>query len=168
MTKDEFYFYTTLATIVISLSALGLSIWNGYLSRKHNRLLVNPYLLGRVRLHENQFKYEIVNDHLGPAVINKIRYFANGININENDFSELMAKFFKEYNYIEQGAVIGLLSENSILASGTRFIFIKSSFPKDIDLDELYYQFTQKFKFTITYSCIYNIKRDFESDKDRL
>lgn len=64
-----------IAAFMVSVCALGLTIWQGLLTRRHNRLSVRPYVVSSWhRRAENDgvyFTYELLNVGLGPAVINE-------------------------------------------------------------------------------------------------
>lgn len=69
MTKDEFYFVTTLTVISISLCALSLTIWQGYMTRKHFKLSIKPSLNFRRRVTDSTYELTLHNNGLGPARI---------------------------------------------------------------------------------------------------
>src|SRR3989344_2263262 len=60
-----------IASAIIALCALGLSIWQGYLSRGHNRISVRPHLTMWTHKYHGDGLYaaDIVNNGIGPAII---------------------------------------------------------------------------------------------------
>lgn len=58
-----------LASGVIALCALGVSLYQAYLSRLHNRLSVMPHLALHVEQSPGQYKIQLRNDGIGPAII---------------------------------------------------------------------------------------------------
>lgn len=62
---------TGISSVVIALCALVFTIWAGWLTHKHNKLSVKPHLTTCVnrRTELHQYGIEIVNNGLGPAVI---------------------------------------------------------------------------------------------------
>lgn len=60
--------WISIAAVVIALSAMGVAIWQGYLSRKHNILSVRP----RLQVHldtRNGIVLTLQNQGLGPAIV---------------------------------------------------------------------------------------------------
>jgi len=67
--------WVSVASAFIALAALGASIYDGYLNRKHNILSVTPQLLLNYYPFEHQegeIGIKLVNRGLGPAVIKKL------------------------------------------------------------------------------------------------
>lgn len=67
------------ATVIISLCALGLTVWQGIEIRKnsretqrYNRLSVKPYLTSWASMQDGHYKYELINNGLGPALIENL------------------------------------------------------------------------------------------------
>jgi len=59
-----------LGSAVIALAALGATIWQGFLTRRHNRLSVTPLLkLDRVVAHNKEIAVILKNTGVGPAII---------------------------------------------------------------------------------------------------
>lgn len=71
--------WPTLVPVLISILALSLTIWQGWMTRKHNRLSTKPFLDFSWQLNsEFQLSCELKNLGLGPALIQKVRYFIEG------------------------------------------------------------------------------------------
>jgi len=79
-TSESFYkqlqVLTTFVTLVVAVTAIALSVWEGYETRLSNRLAVQPYLEGSSRLltEDSTYSYTVYvnSDGLGPAVYEKI------------------------------------------------------------------------------------------------
>lgn len=69
-----------LLSTTLSLCALSLTLWQGYLTRKHNRLSTRPHLTLNSHLFVNGTFYavDLKNDGLGPAFIKSISVFFDG------------------------------------------------------------------------------------------
>jgi len=66
---------TGISSIFIAVCALFISVWHGIVARKHNRLSVRPHLTSWTDDHLNTkglFRYRVMNNGLGPALIEKI------------------------------------------------------------------------------------------------
>jgi hypothetical protein len=69
-----------ICAVCIATFALGVSIWQGIETRKHNKLSVKPYISIRV-LISKQSEYmgiQIENNGIGPAIIKKCIVFVDG------------------------------------------------------------------------------------------
>jgi hypothetical protein len=70
---------------IIALSVAITTIWQGVLTRRHNRLSVKPIL----RIDRNAVKGEYAsiilrNNGVGPAIINSVEFMVDGLTIPEN------------------------------------------------------------------------------------
>lgn len=68
-----------IAATVIALIALGVSLWQGHLSKQHNRLSVTPHL--RIDWHIEDgapLRICLRNAGIGPATIRQVAIRANG------------------------------------------------------------------------------------------
>lgn len=74
---------TAWIAILISLIALGASIWQAHLSRAHNRLSVKPVLVGHSSDHEGVYSLRVTNEGLGPAIITDARVYRQGAMLDE-------------------------------------------------------------------------------------
>lgn len=148
--------YIALASAVIALSAFGTSVWQGYLTRKHNQLSVRPFVgFAFHRTEDTIFRIVIHNYGLGPANLNKLSAKFNNETINLHSIQSL----HKLYRYLFEGStkvdhIYGLFETNSILAPGkeNQLIDIRSVENFDTII------FNAKLKlieFTLNYSCIY-------------
>lgn len=92
--SDRLQTLANVLTIIVALCAIGLSMWEGYENRMHNRLSVRPYLepieatLTSVGPMDNEFfslaagmdsvhavSYVLKSAGLGPAVLKNVRVF---------------------------------------------------------------------------------------------
>ena len=148
--------YIALAASIIAMSALGVSIWQGYLARRHNILSVKP-ILQFTRNHLGKWVISLTNDGLGPALITRFTiefYGQNYVNPNQNIY----------LNYVQMvGGKLGLESVdyrytipaiNSPISSGEilRIFEIKDLTEDQIKIVE------KSIKFEICYTSIYGGK----------
>jgi hypothetical protein len=77
----------SIIAIIISVGALIISFWQGYLTRKHNKLSVKPHLVfwANYFADSGETGVFIKNYGIGPAVIKKISIFIDGEIFIEND-----------------------------------------------------------------------------------
>ncbi|EFP95655.1 hypothetical protein [Vibrio caribbeanicus] len=65
---------------LIALCALCFTVWQGLLTRKHNRISYKPHLTvwSHNELQEGVFALDVINNGLGPAVIKKFDISVDG------------------------------------------------------------------------------------------
>ena len=115
--------YIAIASVIVALSAFGVAIWQGWLTRRHNILSVRPKLQINVNTLSGLF-YHLENQGLGPAIVNdfKIKY---GDTVIENPLEDPYPKIFDEklygyeykFNIPRIGASILPNSKNKLLFS---------------------------------------------------
>lgn len=156
--------------IFIAFLALVVSIWQGVISRNHNKLSVIPILTISDIFLEDNYCLEIANGGTGPAVIDKMSLFTiNDKNkrVPQNDWYDLIHKLNGEcgndltqdqekcyqHCYFDKGEAI---RPGEIV----KLLFIKN--PKDIKLKEYkklkdFFKFIiKKIEIKIEYKSIYN------------
>jgi hypothetical protein len=154
-----------LSSLVIALCAMIITVWQGFLTRKHNILSVMPQLeLVRVGSPGNLIHINLVNHGTGPAFIQNIYLFAGGEKLNiktPEDFKHLCEKLdicLKTYNhtftFCDGGTALGPDKD-----------FILMSFPKAEDdyessktLVEKIFKITIEIEYTCTYKKSYKTK----------
>lgn len=64
-----------ISSVSIALCALGISLWQGYLTRKHNKLTVNPYGVIQIDIsaQSEQVGVHIRNQGVGPMILTSIK-----------------------------------------------------------------------------------------------
>lgn len=72
-----------LLTLAIAVAAIGLAVWEGVESRRHNRLTVKPRIAGAIDAGRDgrgeHVRVSIESTGLGPAVINTFRVYFDGV-----------------------------------------------------------------------------------------
>ena len=68
----------SLSAMLIALVGLGLSLWEGFENRGHNRLSVRPKMTFSYFYDDKEVWYELQNRGLGPAVIKWFEVRING------------------------------------------------------------------------------------------
>jgi len=78
-----------IAGTVIALAVAVTTIWQGFLARQYNRLSVKPMLrVDRITVSGENAKIVLRNTGVGPAVIIRIKFFVDGVAI-EQSFSKV-------------------------------------------------------------------------------
>ena len=77
----------SLSAIIIAIASIGVTIWQGIETRKHNRLSVRPGLEITFGLDKDNFGYFLTNNGLGPAIITYKKLFVDGKEVHYTGFS---------------------------------------------------------------------------------
>jgi hypothetical protein len=102
-----------ISSVVIAMCALGTTLWQGYLTRKHNRLTVKPISSFYVSLskHEDKIGIKIENKGYGPLIFTAAKISKNGECYGLHDpksmklFEKLRSSHF-HFNYPGINAVL--------------------------------------------------------------
>ena len=70
--------FVALAALIVSLSALGVGVYEAALQRRHDRAEVWPHLEVEVFVGDSGAKVQVENTGLGPAVVESIEVAADG------------------------------------------------------------------------------------------
>jgi hypothetical protein len=153
MTFAEAAFYKDVATVIISLAALGLTIWNGYISREHNKISQRPILTSRISFLSEKPYYKIKNCGNGVAIIGKTSYYINGKGVEYKEFITDYyenGKGFELAQHIEKGTALGINAEISI-------------YEVSKDTLDAPYKLAKKYAIKMQYSSIYGEKFEYVS-----
>ncbi len=95
---------TGVSSTAIALCALGLSVWQGYQARKHNRLAVRPHLTtwSHSDVEERCYAVEVMNNGIGPALIESFSVQVDGTAIPGEEteaVNQAMKIVFRSFNY---------------------------------------------------------------------
>lgn len=144
--------YTT-PTTFIAVCAMIATIWQAWLSRNHNKLSVKPHINIIVnRAGDKLVNLEIENNGLGPAILKKLQYSFNGVEI------ESIAEIANKFDLGDKTIITNSIPENNklALAAGQRIelISIKNS-KEDEDNRDKGLKFINNLDFNLTYESIY-------------
>ncbi|MGH1460982.1 MAG: hypothetical protein ACRBB6_02990 [Neptuniibacter sp.] len=75
---------------IIAACAMTATFWQGYITRKHNRLSVEPYLHVKADLDckQPEISFDIINNGVGPAFINSIKIRSNDKTLDTSNFHQ--------------------------------------------------------------------------------
>lgn len=149
------------ASGIVALCALGASLYQAYLSRLHNRLSVKPHLALHVEQSPGQYKIELRNDGIGPAIITSAVIMNRGSSVqgvglplianavaNVPECSLVESEFFKPDFVLPAGKSIAIatIEHNPIIS----------------DFDDY---LSGHLELTITYESAYGEKFTLESER---
>jgi hypothetical protein len=121
----------------IALCSLGATIWQAWISRKHNRLTVRPVLsLQRDKTIDDNaitWSFEVRNVGTGPALVKSFALTLNGdVHVPEAPGADLVKDLLKaawgdRYRYVLRKH--GVLGVGSVIASGESYVLGAVEFP---------------------------------------
>ncbi len=114
--------YISLSSAVIALSAMGIAIWQGYVSRRHNILSVAPKL-GIHTSYLNGLTLTLENNGLGPAVIESFTLTCGNkeyINPTNDIYSEALSSIGLDPMELEFSYEYHLPTKDTTYTAGTR------------------------------------------------
>ena len=110
---------TNFAVILIALSALFVSIWQGRLLQKHNKLSVKPYLTAELNQGDTTLTANLLNEGFGPAIIKKVNFSYQG-----QTYSSL-EDLLKGSGEIENRLESWSLNEGTIISGNSSRLIVK-------------------------------------------
>jgi hypothetical protein len=152
-----------IAALVIALSAIGVTVWQGVEQRSHNRLSVKPALIFDTDEIADGTKVAITlkNSGTGPAIIKQFVIHVDDTPMPEKDNGMWIAaekllnlsdpKFkYHDYHYVS-GDVISI-NENQVIIGMERETYYKLS-----DSDKVFWkQAIPRIKILVKYTSIYD------------
>lgn len=161
MEQATLTFYKDIATVLISLSALGLTIWNGYMSRMHNKMSQRPILSSQRTYTTNDPSYKIINCGNGIAVIDKTYYYLNGKEVSLQEFLRSYAKYITSKGGGDK-STCQTADDGTILRVDSEIALFKSILPNNTSL-QISLELEKKYAVKIEYSSIYGEKFEYIS-----
>lgn len=157
-----------ISSSAIALCALGLTIWQAYVTRLHNKLSVTPYLTTWTHIELDRFHYtvEILNNGIGPALIKNFQVFLDGHEVPGEDL-EIMQKalkiIFPNYNHHANGSYLseGYMMSPKESRSLVSLQFLGPNFPRKEEIDHA----NKRVKVLIEYESIYKEKHVYDSSR---
>ena len=140
-------------SVSIALSALILTLFQIYSSRKHNFLAVIPYIKLGWTASDNDDGIWITNVGLGPAIIDKYKMKLNGRFIDNKTLAE---------NLLEYGFKISMVvaEKDATIQVKDRHWLIKSEEKiKDGNRQEEFWDILTGMEFFVEYKSLYNKKQ---------
>jgi len=143
-----------IAGLIIALAAAITTIWQGVLTRRHNRLSVKPMIrIDRNSITGQPFNITLKNTGVGPAIIKSIQFIVDGKRIPENSQDPgkevLDALRLETHNFYE-------IYPNESFAAGEPHIVFESIKPMKSDMEAVKRQETfKRLGIIVNYQSIY-------------
>jgi hypothetical protein len=142
------------SAILISLATMGVYIYQTHLIQKQQHASVMPYLtIGYSHHNENHFSVEIVNNGLGPALVEEVSVYYEGKKYKNCD----LGVFF--YNYNPQKDSLNFsnssMMSGMLIPAGKTIINIEAYNKNGSEKMQGYFWNEEPLKLEINYSSIY-------------
>jgi hypothetical protein len=118
------------ASTVIALSALGLAIWQGYVTHRHDRLSVRPHLTAPVstNVKDGIARLEVVNNGLGPATILAFEVLLDGKAVEPRTWNKAETMVRALFSSTKWDGTFGELGPGYLMPAGQRFTILECRF----------------------------------------
>ncbi len=148
---------TAISTIFIACVAVGISIWQGYETRRHNRLSAKPFLGIRFSISEKKplMGVWIENNGFGPAIIKEFIVYLDGQPTKVNSY-EAAKKVYQAAKIYDKSKSFWSPMKSAVLKLGGRINII--SYPKENWTTEGIEKFKERLShlgFKFIYESIY-------------
>jgi hypothetical protein len=117
---------------IIAVCALGLAVYQAFATRRHNRLSVRPRLTmrsSRISGPEARFTYTIVNNGLGPAIIDSCTVTFKGSPVNLYAASEVEAALTGVLGHRPHHFVVGHFAPRATIGKDSEQLLFDLRFP---------------------------------------
>ncbi|MFJ5442829.1 hypothetical protein [Pectobacterium sp. CHL-2024] len=166
----------SLASVIVALCALGLSVYQGYLQKKNYEISVQPYitLVPTIDGSKNEYGYYIYNAGLGNGYIDKIQYFINGREIKGDNIGSLR-QVVHHFGFLDECFAYGNPRKGDSVALDKMNVLLSiSSSASSINeckntIDNFHKNLSESrpnFTVKIWYNSIYNIRYLYDSSKN--
>jgi hypothetical protein len=134
------------ASLVVAVCALVVTVWQGVVTRRHNRLSVTPVLT--LYRREIDGIISVKNSGIGPALIVSQEVYFKGEPLNDDSFQQAIPHLIDS----------GHLLPGAAIAPGDEVMLFKSA----TFLDGSHIKVLEELRFRITYKSVYNQQRVLE------
>ena len=160
---------TGISSAVIALCALGYTIWQGKQTQKHNRLSVKPHIASWSHRNKGDgfYKMEIINNGLGPALIESFTITVDEEEITGNESDVVTKTLELLFPGVKYKSTASALAREYAMAAKERCTIIELQFtePKGMTFDEIDHAFNRA-DLRIKYKSFYGDKYTFTSESE--
>ncbi|OEE78176.1 hypothetical protein A1OQ_21840 [Enterovibrio norvegicus FF-162] len=148
----------SLSSVIIALSALGITIYQAYLGRKHNKLSLRPHLhywFDNSEL-DNVYSFEVINNGIGPAKVKTFEVTLNGETVEERGTRQLSTALYTVFSGYELELTTSYLDKGNCISPNKSIELFKISFSNDTPISEREYkEKLNQISVVITYESFY-------------
>jgi hypothetical protein len=154
--------FTVTTELIISICAMFLTIYQAYLTRRHNKLSVQPHLARAITRTREPQKYivsiKLRNDGLGPARITKLSFGLDNAAVNSDVFR--LAKILFEGHFPYRVARNGLPGIGTLMPATAEIVIATVDFqiqPSDETVEQIEVLLNRT-SLTVEYESLYDEK----------
>lgn len=154
---------TSIASVVIAMTAVAFTWFQIQKVDKHNRLMVTPHIASITVIDKDSFKTSLYleNNGIGPAIIKDFSIEVDGKAINFGDEVEEALKLLLEDLPVEKWGHESI-TRNSFLPAGGK-IDLVTIISKEIPTEELINKIDSRANVRIDYTSIYGEPYTYQS-----
>lgn len=157
-----------LSSAVIALCALGLTLWQGWITRQHNRLSVRPHLTTWSQSDKGNHIYAVhlLNNGIGPALIKSFQILVDGqVMIGEGvePIEKALKILFPQYQYASNQSYLsnGYMMPAKEARDLVVVRFLGDKVPKPEEVEHAW----KRGKLVIKYESVYEEKWTFDTSE---
>lgn len=162
--KDWSDWLVPIISAVPAFIALWFTFKQNGLSKKHNRLMVKPHLDDLVHedIHKFQYRYSILNNGIGPAVIVDIKISIDGVLIDsEIDLPGILKIVFPDM--VDEQFGHESIAVGSYLSPGKKISMLTINCASKEILLEVKEELYSRARLVVVYQSVYGDKQVFQS-----
>jgi hypothetical protein len=155
------------SSVVVAVCALGLTVWQAAISRRHNRLSVTPHLTTWTQSEEatGTYSFEILNNGIGPALIQNFSLQVDGQPITgegAEPIEKALKVLFPQYAFRSSQAFMarGYMMSAKEARSLVAVQFYGERLPRQAEVDHA----TKRTRLIIKYESIYGDEYLLDTD----
>lgn len=148
------------ASVIVAICALALAVWQGVLTRQHNRLSVQPEISTYNKVSKTDILYQFTNKGLGTAYCTKFEYLLSGEVVTEEKYFLILRKLYHKHNLDPEKCALTRFIVPMSIAKDETIEIIKASIHEQASSTKFWYDYAVEFRIKVYYQCIYGIKRD--------
>lgn len=154
---------TSIASTIIAICALALTVYQTKSSDKHNRLMVTPHISSTTHIDKNThtLSLHLENNGIGPAIIQEFSIVVDGKQVKSQDEVEAAIVLLVKNLPIDEWGHESI-ERKSFLSAGAKIELVTLVCTK-VPLEALMQSIDPRINVTIEYTSIYGERFTYES-----
>lgn len=156
---DILQLITGISAVFLAAAAFFITIWQSWMTRKHNQNSVKPLLSFEIHYMRTNtgFGIYINNNGLGPAIVIEFKINIDGKDIElltNNPWYNVTTRLDFNYSFIQ----MGFYDKDTVIAAGGRSFLLTVDSNINEDQEEHFKRILRRIGMEIHYKSIYGIK----------
>ena len=147
----------SIATSIIAITAVAVAVWQGVLTRRHNKLSVRPILNFKIGSSKalDFVGIRLVNDGFGPAIVESINLFIGNEFVGKSKY-DVWVTILRKLNISKSPFLFNSISEKHPISSGQSLNLIYLDSARITEQDIQHFKLLKKMlKVSVNYKSIY-------------